>query len=394
MYPATRTDDSAHLPTPRLQRWRILFTITTSDVGGAEHILRELALRIDRRQFEPLVCSLCPPGRIGEEIAAAGIPVHTLNMSARPRPIELAVAAARFGRLLDDLRVDLVHSFLYRANVLARIGARLARRRPIVLSGHHSLSPLLDPRGPVAARWTRHLSDLAVVVSQAVREEVIRSERVNPDRIVVLKNGVDTQRFDLGDRASAREQLGLDPKAIVVGAVGRLSEEKGYHHLLDSIAHAHRRGVRLELVIAGEGPERGRLEQQAHALGLDGGVKFLGALRDVRPVYAAIDIFALTSREEASPTVLLEAMACGRAAVATRVGGVLEMVENKRTGLLVEPGQPSAFADALVRLARDPALRSRLGRAARLRVVEQFDLSRMVEKHAQLYSDLTRRRAP
>jgi glycosyltransferase involved in cell wall biosynthesis len=302
------------------------------------------------------------------------------------------VAAARFSRLLDDLRVDLVHSFLYRANVLARLGARFARHRPIVLSGHHSLSPLLDPRGPLAARWTRHLSDVAVVVSRAVREEVMRSERVRPDRIVVLENGVDTQHFDIMDRDTARAQLGLDAQAIIVGAVGRLSEEKGYHHLLDSVARARQRGVNLDLVLAGEGPERGRLEKQAQALGLDGHVKFLGVLRDVRPVYAAIDIFALTSREEASPTVLLEAMACGRAAVATRVGGVLEMVEHERTGLLVEPGEPSRFADALVRLAQDSVLRSELSDAARLRVREQFDISRMIHKHGELYSDLLSQR--
>ena len=375
------------------KRWRLMFSITTTDVGGAEHILRELALRLDRERFEPVVCSLCPPGCVGEEIAAAGIEVRTLNMSARPRPLELVTAAVHFGRLLDELRIDLVHSFLYRGNVLARIGARLARRRPLVVSGHHSLSPLGDPRGPLVARWTGRLSDRVVVVSRAVRDEVIRTEGIRPEQVVILENGVDTHYYDVRDSAPARAQLGLDPNAIVVGAVGRLAEGKEFHYLLDSMALARQRGVTLDLLLAGEGPERARLEQQARALGLDRHVRFLGVVRDLRPVYAAIDIFALNSREEASPTVLLEAMACGRAAVATTVGGVLEMVEHERTGILVSPGAPAAFADGLVRLATDADLRHRLGSAARAHVVERFEMARMVANHERFYKELLEARS-
>jgi glycosyltransferase involved in cell wall biosynthesis len=185
-----------------------------------------------------------------------------------------------------------------------------------------------------------------------------------------------------------RDRLGLEPNAIVVGGVGRMSPEKGFHHLVESVALARAQGPNLDLVFAGDGPERHRLERDTRTLGLEGHVHFLGVQQDPRPVYAAMDVFALPSLEEGSPNALLEAMACGRAVVATRVGGVPEIVEHERSGLLVEPGSPPVFAVALKRLAIDPVLRQRLAHAATRRVRERFDISRMVAKHAALYRDL------
>src|SRR5262249_38099065 len=144
----------------------------------------------------------------------------------------------------------------------------------------------------------------------------------------------------------------------------------------------------LDLVLAGDGPDRSKLEAQARALGLGENARFLGVRHDIQSLYAAVDVFALPSLEEGSPNALLEAMACGRAIVASRVGGVPEVVEDGRSGLLVEPGSPAALAEALARLASDAPLRHRLGREAARRVRERFDIARMAETHATLYRDL------
>ena len=210
----------------------------------------------------------------------------------------------------------------------------------------------------------------------------------DPQRIIIIENGVDVARFKVDPAPGLRDRLGLAADTLVVGGVGRLSPEKGFHHLVESIALVRRHGVSVDLVLAGDGPERSRLERDARTLGLEGHAHFLGMQRDPRPVYAALDMFALPSLEEGAPNALLEAMACGRAVVAARVGGVPEIVEHERSGLLVEPGSPAALAAALERLAVDPVLRRQLGHAAARRVREQFDISQMVAKHAALYRDL------
>ncbi|MFQ5666148.1 MAG: glycosyltransferase, partial [Candidatus Binatia bacterium] len=175
-----------------------------------------------------------------------------------------------------------------------------------------------------------------------------------------------------------------------VGGVGRLSAEKGFHRLIEAVALAREHGCSLGLVLAGDGPQRSQLETRARELSCNGHVKFLGLRRDPRPVYAGLDVFALPSLEEGSPNALLEAMACGRAVVATRVGGVPEIVAEECSGLLVVPNSARALADSLMRLAADPPLRQRLAQGAARRARDHFDITRTVERYADLYRELLR----
>jgi len=364
----------------------MLFVITSSDVGGTETFLRELVLRLDRDEFEPIVCSLRPNGRAAHDLAAAGARVLTLDMSDSPRLSQLIRGVTRLAGIMDALQIDLVQAFLYRANVLASLAARFARRRPVVVIGQRSLSQLGGRQAVLAARLTRRLCDRVVAVSETVRDDLISNEGVRPEQIVVIENGVDTARFVVAKVNGARLQWKCPPETVIVGGVGRLAREKGFAHLVGGIDLARARGVDVTLLVAGDGPERPGLEHQAKRL--NGYARFLGVHHDPRQLYAALDIFVLPSLEEGLPNALLEAMACGCAVVASRVGGVPEIVEHERSGLLVEPGSPTALADAMVRLAKDGALRLRLGREAVRRVRERFDIVRTVERHADLYRAL------
>lgn len=384
---ARMAEPAAHLSLARRPP-RLLFVITTSDVGGTETALRELVLGLDRQQFEPIVCSLCPGGTVARAIEAVGVPVHTLGMADPPRLRELLPAALHLARLIDAQQIDLVQALLYRANTLAGLAARLSRRRPPMVAGQRSLTPLRGRPAALAARATRRLAACTVAVSEAVRDELIAGEGVEPRRVVVIRNGVDTERFAALDRAAARAALGVAADAFVVGGVGRLSPEKGFHHLLDAASLAARDGVRLQLLLAGDGAQRAALQQQAADLGLAATVRFLGTCTDPAPVYAAADVFALPSQEEGLPNALLEAMAAGRAVVATAVGGVPSLIEDQRNGLLVAPRAPAALAAAIGRLAADAALREKLGQAARRFVVQHCSLAAMVAAHARLYREL------
>ena len=340
---------------------RVLFVITTSDVGGSESFLKLLAAGMDRRRFTPTVCSLCPAGRIGEQIAASGTPVMTLDMSPRARIGELIRGVTRLARMIAELEIDLVQSLLYRANMMSAVAGRLARRPVAVVAGQRSLTPMTGQQAALGVRWTRRLADHTVAVSQAVKAEMVLRESLDPGRVSVIGNAVDARRFRPSGASEARRSLGIDSTALLVGGVGRLTDAKGFEVLLEAAATVRARGVELAILLVGDGPSRGLLEDLARRLGIDDAVHFLGRRSDPERIYPAMDIFVLSSLREGSPNVLLEAMSCGIAAISTRVGGVPELIEDGVTGRLIPPGDAAALADALVQLAADSSQRHRLG---------------------------------
>jgi glycosyltransferase involved in cell wall biosynthesis len=390
----TPASDGAGVLHPSGRPAPILFVITTTDFGGTENFLEQLVAGLDRERFAPLVCSLCPPGRAGQRIAGLGVPVETLGMASRPRPHQLLAGAWRLRRSFARHRVQLVHGLLYRANVVAALACRLARPRPVLVWGQHS--QIATSEGwwaATAARWARPRADRIVAVAEAVKESLVVGERIPRDRIGVIANGVDAERFGGGAAVRAagqalRARLGFEPGAITVGAVGRLSPEKGVSFLIEAVALVRGRGLPLALALVGDGPERAALERQAERLGIAAHVRFLGFQRHLEAIYPAFDLFALPSLEEASPMALLEAMACGCAVAASAVGGVPEILDRGRCGLLVEPASAGALARALGQLATEPDLRRLLAAEARARILADFDLPAMIRRHQQLYLSL------
>ncbi|MEM1177567.1 MAG: glycosyltransferase [Acidobacteriota bacterium] len=371
---------------------RVLFVITTSDYGGTETYVRQLIERLDRSRFEPIFCSLCPLGAVGRQIEAADVETFDLGMAGGTKPLELIGAVRRLRREIDDRGIDLVLGLLYRANMLAALASRWAKRRPVFVSGQRSLNPAGGRLMVWGVQATRGLATHSIAVSPAVKDEMLRTERLDAETVTVLRNGVDTDRWRRTDPESARRDLGLTADSLVVAAAGRLTPVKGFHHLLD----ASRRlldaspDVDLRLCLAGDGPEAQRLATQVASLGLGDSVKLLGRLtaEQLQRLYSAADVYALTSRAEGSPNAMLEAMACGCAVVATRVGGVLDIVEDGDSGLLIAPEDPGELATALGRLAADVQLRQRLAAGAKARIDDAFHLEKMVDDHQELFAGL------
>lgn len=379
---------------------KVLLAITTSDVGGAESFVANLATGLDRTRFAPTVCSLCPVGRAGERIAAAGVPVISLDMAPAARPLELVTGVARLARMLDARQIDLVQGLLYRANMMAALAGRLARRRIVVVAGQRSLTPMTGRRAALGVRFTRWLTRATVANSEAVKDRIVAGEGLDPGRVMVIGNGVDHRRFRPGDRLAARRRLAIDPRTLLVGSVGRLTAAKGFEYLIEAIAAAPARapdGSPVELALVGDGPLRRDLEASASRLGIGDRVHFLGRREGLEGIYPAFDVFVLSSLREGSPNVLYEAMACRIAAIATDVGGVAELAEHSvpkarprrdASCLLVPPGDSGTIAAAVERLAGDSALRRRLGAAARARVEAELTIEKMIERHQALYEQL------
>lgn len=368
----------------------MLFVITSTDTGGAEKMLREIILGTERSLISPTLCCLRARGVIADQVEAAGIPVVSLGMSEKPSLAETLGATWQLRNLIRSTRADLVQCFLYRANILSPIAARLAPPRPIVVSSQRSLAPLEGGLGVLLSRWTHRLADRIVAVSEAVKSHLIDAEAVGPSRIVVIPNGVNPALYENLDPATSRRSLELPQDEMIVGAAGRLTPVKDFGNLIRAVARVRDTGIPIRLILAGDGPLRPDLEALAGELDLGDRVIFPGNIGDMRRFYGALDVFVLSSIREGSPNVVLEAMACGCPVIATNVGGVPELIGDQDSGLLVDPDDPEGLASALLRLAREPRLRANLAKNGRKRISEQFDLEASVKAYESLYLRLLR----
>ena len=238
------------------------------------------------------------------------------------------------------------------------------------------------------------MADAIVAVSRDVRQAFLQTYSFPNERIRVILNGIDTERFSplSGDLESARKQtLGLTGNPLV-GTVCRLISYKGIATLLESFLLVLRREPASRLVLAGEGPDRSSFEEQARKLGLGSAVHFLGSRRDVDTIYPLLDVFVLPSYTEGISLTILEAASCQVPIVATNVGGNPEIITHGQTGLLVPPRDANALANAILEQWTTRKAALNMGRAARERVVHDFSLDRMAEEYLTLYRQIYERK--
>ena len=358
----------------------IALVITDLDVGGAERALVALATGLDRRLWQPSVVALDGAGALAGVLRSAGIAVECLGVDRRkPGRAILALAGA-----LRRSRPRLVQSFLFHANVASRLAAPLAGW-PWVVGG---LRVAERQRGWHLRldRLTSRLSTGSACVSEGVRRFSDESAGLDPDRLVVIPNGVDPAPFDRAgvvDRAS----IGVPPGATLALYVGRLAPQKGLVTLLDAASEVTRARADWHLVLAGDGPDRDALDARIGAdPALSGRVHRLGRRDDVAGLMKAADLLVLPSIWEGMPNVVLEAMAARLAVVGTAVEGTEDLVVPGRTGWLVPPGEASPLAQALIEAAEDPARLRWFGDEARVRVEAEFTPARVVESYQRLWA--------
>jgi glycosyltransferase involved in cell wall biosynthesis len=300
----------------------------------------------------------------------------------------------RMGCLLSALRLaepDILHINLpstYDASCSA--GALLGRIRgkSVVTTEHLSMIGRARRRAPFKAFFTGFVQRI-IAVSDATRRGLVETHGIGGDKIAVVLNGVNLKELDAVSREEARGRLGVRPGATAIGCVGELIRRKGHSFLLDAVVEI-RRGYEspLQLVLVGDGVERGALESQAGRLGIDDIVTFAGQVEGAGPLLKALDVFVMPSLMEALPFALLEAMAGGVPPVATSVWGIPEVVRDGETGLLVPPADSQALASAIMRLLADPGLRKRLGAASRRLAERKFSLESMVSQTVAVYESV------
>jgi glycosyltransferase involved in cell wall biosynthesis len=345
---------------------RILHVDPERRWGGGEAQVLGLARELGARGHISRLAA-DPTGPLAEAAPGVGLAVVPLRIRNH---FDLG-AALRLRRLVPGH--DVVHFHTARAHALApfcrRLGARLVvtRRMDYVPAG-----------GPYVRLLYNHAVDAVIAISAGVRQALVRVG-VRAERIRVVPSGIDVAAFVVpeAERAAVRAGWGLAATDVVVVVVGALERRKGHAVLLAAARRLAPLAPELRYVFCGAGGEAERLA--AAAAPLDGAVRFAGFRRDVAACLAAADVVALPSLAEGLGVAALEAMAAGRAVLASRVGGLAEVVVGGVTGLLVPPGDPEALAGGLLRLARDAELRARLGAAGRARVAAEYTTARMAE---------------
>jgi glycosyltransferase involved in cell wall biosynthesis len=372
------------LPLPQdKHRIRVVQLMATGSSGGAQEHVFNLLTRVDRERYDVSICSLTA-GPATRRMERAGIPVCIIDEPDDAAATE-AVAAH-----LAAVRADVVHAHMYRAEVVATQAAwRLAssgRRRPFVVSTVHSSRVRSDEDRDLIRRLTPRMDHL-IAVSKAIVHKIEDEGRVGAP-VSLIYNGVDLERYAAHDSCCMLHvEFDIPTAAPIVGVVARLEPEKGHPTLLEAWPEVLATVPDAHLLVVGEGSRREALEAQAAELGLHDRVVFTGRRDDVPAVTSALDVAVLPSYREAQGLSILEAMALSRPVVASAVGGIPEMIEDGRTGLLVPPRDAPALAAAITRLLTDHPLADTLGRAGHDLAYDQFCVEQMVRSVETIYDE-------
>jgi glycosyltransferase involved in cell wall biosynthesis len=311
--------------------------------------LNAIADHADRSRFELTVGSLAPAGQLQEDMSQRGLPVFSLGCARRG---EYPAAILRLASRLREERFDIVQTHLFDASFVGLTAARLARVPLAILNNHHSAEVVAQRKPRVM--WidrimSRYLAHRVIAPSPYMRDVLVRETRVPAERIAVIPYGLDLRQLrpSEGARERLRAELGLENR-IVFGAVGRLHWVKNYPGLLEAFASAAGDRNDVSLLVAGDGPDRSRIEKAAIDLGLEGRVRLLGFRPDVTDLLSAIDVLVHASFVECAVQVVSEAFAVGTPVVSTAVGGASELIDPGVNGYLVSPGDTGGMKAALL----------------------------------------------
>lgn len=372
---------------------RIVFIITGLSTGGAEMMLLKVLERLDRQRFAPHVISLTTLGELGQRIAALGIPVDAIGMKpGLPSPSGFL----RLVRMLKRLNPDVVHTWMYHADLLGGLAARLAGVSAVGWCIRHSNLDKDKTRFS-----TRAVVSLCASISKWVPSRILScSERARQihvargyaaEKMLVVPNGFDLARFkpDEDARKRIRTELGLDVDTLLVGLIGRFDPQKNHAGFFEAAGVLHRHMPHVHFVLAGQAVDmrNAALMQAITQAGVLANTHLLGLRSDIPELMAALDVLASSSYGEAFPNVLGEAMACRVPCAVTDVGDSAYIVGD--TGRVVASGDMAGLAAALeTLLALPPAEKSALGECTRARVAAYFEIGEVVHKYEDFYDSL------
>lgn len=384
---------------------RVMLLVSNLEIGGAQEIVRTLSEHFLKEGLQPVVCAF-KDGPLRSEIERFGIPVEIVpdrrySVVALPRFIKELIRIRRnLLSLVDKYKINVIHTQLLRSLDFLVLSLRLDRKVLVFWSIHNEKFTLREEHLPrykwllgikkwghrvlykIGSRWVSGI----IVVAEDVRKEVVGYFGELEGKITLIINSVDINRYQTpGDRKKIRHELGIDETSPVMALVATFKVQKGHRYLIDAMSIVCEKFPGLHLLFIGDGELRNELKEQVYSLNLEKQIHFLGIRKDVPGLLSASDYFVLPSLWEGLPMALLEAMASGLPVIATDVSGTREVVVNEKSGILVEPGNVSQLADAMILFLSDPDKAKTMGNFGYRRVVEHFSVEKQTRDHIALY---------
>jgi len=366
----------------------IFYVIDSFAVGGAQTQLLQLLQGLDKRENTIAVCPIWPLADLEPAFRATGVEIVPIH---KRFPLDFS-EAFRLGVAIRKFSPHIVHTWLFTGSLWGRLGAWLAGS-PVVIASERTFvtenyhPPFVDMISKTFTRFTD-----AVTVNSTFGAAFLVKKGYPIQKIHKIFNGVDTSRFHPPDsaecRTAIRRELGCYGASIAVGMVGRLVPQKNQKILIAAMSRLIASGLDIHLILIGDGPDRQQLVETVRDMKLEDRVHLTGQRTDIPEVLSALDIFALSSRWEGMPNVVLEAMATGLPVVATDVAGISDLVCEGQSGYIVPVDDPEKMAQALKMVAESSERRRSFGRYARTRCEQEFSLKKMVDSTLNLYSGL------
>jgi glycosyltransferase involved in cell wall biosynthesis len=377
---------------------KVMHVITTLGAAGAETMLCRIATRMDGTRFENEVVSLTRVMDLAKSIQAIGIRVRALGMQkSKPNPFLLM----RLARWIRQSKPDVIHTWMYHANLVGAIAARLAGDVPVIWGIHHgALDPRIDKRRTIlvnrACALLSHKIPTRIVCCSEASLRVHQKLNYAAEKLEFIPNGFDLEQTkrDPAARAAIREELGIPFDTILIGIAARFHPLKDHRNFIEAAARLREHIPDVHFLLCGMDItwRNSQLVRWVDAAGIRDCCHLLGQRRDVCRLFAGVDIATTASRSEAFPIAVGEAMACETPCVVTDVGDSAAIVGD--TGVVVPPEDPEALAEAWRKLiCAGPAVRRRLGVAARRRVQQYFALPTIVERYQDIYMKVGSRTA-
>ena len=381
---------------------RVLRVIARLNVGGPSLHVSYLTEGLEARGYRTTLAA----GRLSEGegdmafvAAGRGIDVEWIpHLQREISPAQDVAVVRQLASLIRRERPHVLHTHTAKAGAVGRLAALASgRARPPVIvhtfHGHilkNEFDRVREGAFRTIERRLARVTDALVTVSPEVRDELVEIGIAPATRFAVVRLGIDLSERVGGaeEGAALRAGLGVPPERFTIGWVGRMTAVKQAGNVLVAARALRDRGCDTAVVMVGDGPDREMLERQARALGLDEDVFFVGFQQDVGPWFHAFDALLLPSRSEGTPVSAIESLAAGKPVVATRVGGVADVVHEGEDGYLVPFGDTHGAADRLQQLAADPELRRRLGATGRARILQRYRVPRLLEDVDRLYRSL------
>lgn len=369
---------------------KVLHIIGGGEFGGAERHIINLAGALNQQMVEVTVCCLFSDPFVGIANQAG---INAFNITMRNR-MDWSVVG-KLALMIRNNNFNIVHTHGVRANLLGRLAARLANRKPVVTTVHSLLERdypgFLRRQANRFTEWaTRGLTDQFIAVSQGLKAKLV-SSGVPDDRITVIYNGIVIEDFSPStEQGAARAVFGYGANVPLVGIVARLHPVKGHQYFLEAAQIVLEQHPEVRFIVAGDGPQRPLLEEMAGQLGIAGQVTFTGFVSEVRSLMADLDLLVISSLWEGFGLTAVEAMALGVPVVSTEAGGLPEVVLHGETGLLVPPANSAALAKSIIWMLEHPEAATEMAQKATRVVGEKFTAQVMARCTEELYRRVVR----